>query len=367
MDRTANAKDVFWVAFDDHADKIVGAVLVNWGERLHERFEVVPDEKGLGQLVKKLKSYQGEVRCVYEAGPCGMMLQRRLTKEGIRCDVAAPSLTPVQTGNRVKTDRRDAKKLVFLHRAGTLTLIHIPDEKREALRDLVRAREDAVEDLRQARNRIGKFLLRQGHRYRGKNTWTQAHWAWIRAIRLPHELSQQALEAYLLSVTDSQDRLARLDQQVSDAAAAYESIVSRYATLRGIDRLSAITVYAELGDLKRFPTAPELMSATGLVPSENSSGNSTRRGGITKTGNAHVRRILVEAAWHARHRPNVGTAVRRRRENQPAEVLKIAREAEARLHRKFTRMVWQNKRSTVAAVAVARELAGFLWAIGQTL
>ena len=364
---TAIERDVFWVGFDDHADKVVAAVLVNNEERIHERFEVVPDEKGLRQLIKKLKGYEGEVRCIYEAGPCGFVLQRRLVKEGILCSIAAPSLTPRQAGNRVKTDRRDAKKLVFLYRSGTLTTIHIPDEEQEALRDLVRAREDAVEDGRRARNRLGKFLLRHGYRYRGKTTWSREHWRWIRSIEFEQQHSRQALEAYIAAVIGTEDQLKNLDRQVSEAADACEMVVRAYATLRGIDRLSAVTVHAELGDLKRFSGAPEMMSAVGLVPSENSSGNSQRRGSITKTGNAHVRRVLVEAAWHARHRPAVGEALRRRREQQPAKIVAIAKQADVRLHRKFTGLTWRNKRSTVAAVAVARELAGFLWAIGQAL
>ncbi|HEY2094448.1 MAG TPA: IS110 family transposase [Thermoanaerobaculia bacterium] len=365
--RTAIERDVFWVAFDDHADKVVAAVLMNDEAKLHEWFEVVPDEKGLRQLIKKLKGYEGEVRCIYEAGPCGFVLQRRLAKEGIPCSIAAPSLTPRQPGNRVKTDRRDAKKLVFLYRAGTLTTIHIPDQEQEALRDLVRAREDAVEEARRSRNRLGKFLLRHGHRYRGKTTWSREHWRWIRSIELEQQYSRQALEAYIAAVVGTEDQLKRLDEQVSKAADACEKIVRAYATLRGIDRLSAITVYAELGDLKRFRGAPEMMSAVGLVPSENSSGNTQRRGSITKTGNAHVRRVLVEAAWHARHRPVVGEALRRRREEQPPEIVGIAKQADVRLHRKFTGLTWRNKRTTVAAVAVARELAGFFWAIGQAL
>ena len=184
---------------------------------------------------------------------------------------------------------------------------------------------------------------------------------------MEHDHSTQALELYVAAVIDAEERLKRMDQQVSDAATAYESIVGRYAVLRGIGRLSALTLHAEFGDLKRFGSAPQMMSAVGLVPSEASSGNSERRGSITKTGNAHVRRILVEAAWHARHRPNVGKELRRRREGQPTEVIAIAKRADARLHRKFTRMIWRNKRSTVATVAVAREMTGFLWALGQTL
>lgn len=366
MNRTARTSDVFWVAFDDSADKIVAAVVKN-AEDGEELFEVGTDEGGLRRLIRKLKSYAGELRCVYEAGPCGFVLQRKLSKEGIPCQVAAPSLTPLQSGSRIKTDRRDARKLARLYRAGTLTLIRVPCEEDESLRDLVRAREDAVEDLRQAQNRLGKFLLRHGHRYRGKSTWTQAHWRWIRGLKLDQGYGQEVLEAYVLAVTDAEERVKRLDRHVDQAATKYEPIVSRYAALRGIDRLSALTVHAELGDLKRFPSAPQMMAAIGLVPSERSSGLSQRRGSITKTGNAHVRRVLVEAAWHARHRPNVGPTIRRRREGLPAAVVTIAKEADARLHQKFSRLVWRNKRSTVAAVAVARELAGFLWAIGQTL
>ncbi len=364
---TAVGRDVFWVGIDDHADKIVAVVVRNWDEGVYERLEVTTDAKGLRQFMQKLKSYDGEVRCVYEAGPCGFTLQRRLDHEGISCEVAAPSLTPMQSGNRVKTDRRDAKKIAFAYRGGMLTTIQVPDEEQESVRDLVRAREDAMEDRQQARNRLGKFLLRYGHRYRGKTTWTEAHWRWIRAIRFERSASQHALEAYIAAVVDAEDRLKRLDEQLSEASTRYEAVLRRYAVLRGIDRLSAMTVHAELGDLKRFPTAPQMMAAVGLVPSENSSGKRKHRGSITKTGNAHVRRVLVEAAWHARHRPNVGTALRKRRDGQPPAALAIAKKADARLHRKFTALMWRNKRPTVAAVAVARELAGFLWALGQTL
>ncbi|MDX1584070.1 MAG: IS110 family transposase [Thermoanaerobaculia bacterium] len=357
----------YWVGIDDHADKIVAAVFRDWEKHPSGRIEVTGDEKGRKQLRKKLASYEGEVRCVYEAGPCGLVLYRYLNQHGIRCEVAAPSLTPRKPGNRVKTDRRDAKKLGELYRGGMLTMIHVLDEDQEALRDLVRAREDAVEDLTQARNRLGKFLLRHGHRYGGRSTWTQAHWGWIRAIRFERSHSNEALESYIAAVTDAEQRLAWVNQQVTEASKAYEPIIKRYASLRGIGMLSALTLHAELGDLKRFGSAPQMMSAVGLVPSEASSGKRQRRGAITKTGNAHVRRILVEAAWHARHRPNVSKALRQRRVDQPPEVLRIAKEADTRLHRKFTRMIWQNKRSTVAAVAVARELTGFLWALGQTM
>lgn len=358
---------VYWVGIDDHADKIVVTVLKDWDDAPYERFELGSDEKSLGRLMRKLRAYNGSVRCVYEAGPCGFTLYRRLLASGISCEVAAPGLTPKKSGNRVKTDRLDSKQLAILFRGGMLTAIEVPDERREALRDLVRAREDALESLSVAKNRLGKFLLRHGHRYREGTTWTERHWKWIRAIRFEQEYSAQALESYIAAVENAEAVFRRTTEMVTAAAESVASIVDAYCVLRGIDRLSAITIYSELGDLRRFRTAPQMMAAVGLVPSESSSGNSERRSGITKTGNAHVRRILVEAAWHARHRPNVSRRLRDRRANQPEERIRIAREADTRLHRKLRKMIWRRKRPTVAVIAVARELAGFVWAIGQTL
>jgi transposase len=363
--KKSTSKDRYWVGMDDHAATIVVAVLRNEEGTPAERFTVSNDEKGQKELIKRLRALKGEVRCVYEAGPCGYGLQRRLIKAGIACDVAAPSLTPQRPGRRVKTDRRDALKLAEMLRGQMLSMVTIPDVEREALRDLVRAREDASEDLLRARNRLTRLLLRHEQQYREGNRWTRAHWRWIHAVKLEQPHSQQTLANYITVVTSCMDRVDALTKLLKTAAEAHQQVISRYCALRGVDWLTALTIYAELGDLRRFLSAPALMDAVGLVPSEDSSGPRQKRGAITKTGNAHVRRVLVESSWHARHYPRVGEKLKKRRQNAPAEVIRIAEKAEARLHRKFSRMIYRNKRSTVAAVAVARELTGFLWAIGQ--
>jgi transposase len=362
---SSTSKDRFWVGMDDHAATIVVAVLRNEEAAPAERFTVSNDEKGLKELIKRLQALKGEVRCVYEAGPCGYGLQRRLMKVGIRCDVAAPSLTPQRAGQRVKTDRRDALKLAEMLRGQMLTMVTIPDIEREALRDLVRAREDAVEDLLRARNRLSRLLLRHGLQYREGNRWTRAHWRWINAVRLEQGHTQEALNNYITVVNSCADRVEALTKLLKTASEEHAQVIGRYSALRGVDWLTAVTIYAEFGDLRRYGNASSLMSAVGLVPSEDSSGPRQRRGAITKTGNAHARRVLVEAAWHARRPPKVGETLRKRRQNLPAEVVRIAEKADGRLHRKFTRMIYRNKRSTIAAVAVARELTGFLWAIAQ--
>lgn len=359
------SKDRFWVGMDDHAATIVVAVLRNEEAAPVERFTVSNDEKGRRELIKRLKALKGEVRCVYEAGPCGYGLQRQLMKAGFVCDVAAPSLTPQRRGERVKTDRRDALKLAEMLRGQMLTMVTIPDVEREALRDLVRAREDAGEDLLRARNRLSGLLLRHGLHYREGNRWTRAHWRWINAVQLEQAHAQEALVNDITVVQRCIDRVEALTKLLHTAAEEHPEIIGRYSALRGVDWLTALTLYSEFGDLRRYGRASSFMSAVGLVPSEDSSGPRQRRGAITKTGNAHARRVLVEAAWHARRQPTVSETLRKRRKNVSAEAVRIAEKADGRLHRKFTRMIYRNKRSTVAAVAVARELAGFIWAIGQ--
>jgi transposase len=323
------------------------------------------DERGHKELIKRLRELKGDVRCVYEAGPCGYGLQRRLQKAKIHCDVAAPSLTPKRPGRRVKTDARDALHLADMLRSNSLIMVRIPEVEREALRDLLRAREDAVEDVVRARNRLSRFLLRHEQHYRTGNRWTLAHWRWIRSIKLEQKYAQATLDEYITAAESRKDRVDALTKLLKGAAEEHDAVIGRYCALRGVDWLTALTIYAELGDLRRYTRAPGLMGAIGVVPTEDSSGPNQRRGSITKTGNAHVRRVLVESAWHARHPVRVGEKLRKRRENLPAEVVRIAQKADARLHRKFSRMIYRNKRSTVAAVAVARELSGFLWAIAQ--
>lgn len=356
-----------WVGLDWHADSVVGSVFAATGSEPLERLEGVPDARGLARLMRRLKGFGGDVRCVYEAGPCGYEPQRALTRAGIACAVAAPSLIPRRPGDRVKTDRRDADKLGRLYRAGELTLVAVPDEGQEALRDLVRAREDAKVDLLRRRHRLGKFLLRYGYRYRDGEAWTQRHWGWIRSIHFTQPHAQAVFEEYQAAVVEGLEQVARFDRLLEQAVHDPElaSKASCFQALRGVATRTALTVIAEVGDLRRFAKASQFMGATGLIPSEHSSGEKRRQGAITRTGNAHLRRVLVEAAWHYRHRPGPSRDLARRRQGQPLAVLAIARKAEARLHRKYQRLIQRGKRSTQAVVAVARELAGFIWAIAQ--
>lgn len=356
----------FWVGLDVHADVVKGSVFGGEGWEPVDRFELVPDEKGLRGLVRRLRSF-GQVRCVYEAGPCGYSLQRYLSGVGIVCEVAAPSLIPRRPGDRVKTDRRDADKLGRLYRSGQLTMVAIPDQQQEGVRDLVRAREDARVDLLRRRHRLSKFLLRRGYRYRQGTAWTQRHWRWIDSLGFADPHAQAVLEEAKQAVQEQIERVRRFDQLVEQASERTENApkVNRYKVLRGVSTTTAMTVLAEAGDLRRYRRASQFMGSTGLVPSEHSSGGRRRQGAITKTGNAHLRRILVEAAWQYRHRPTPGARIRARRKGQPEPVLAIARRADFRLHRKFRRLLARGKTSGQAVVAVARELAGFFWALQQ--
>lgn len=353
-----------WVGMDVHADKIVVAVYHEREQEAREEWELIPDERGLGRLVKKLRALSGKVRCIYEAGPCGYMLQRFLTRKRIICDVAAPSLIPRKPGDRVKTDRRDARKLGRLYRSGELTTIAVPDMRQEALRDLVRAREDVQEDLVRRRHRLSRFLLRHGHRYRQGQAWTQRHGEWMRKIRFVDAPPQAVLDEYLTGLEEAIQQLQRFNEWIEQAAQepAYQGVVQRLKALRGVSTLTALTVVSEVGDLRRFLSAPAFMASIGLVPSEYSSGSQQRRGSITKAGNAHLRRVMVEAAWHYRHRPGPSRTLQQRRAGQPAEVIAMAKRAEQRLNLKYRKLVGRGKRP---AVAVARELAGFIWAVGQ--
>src|SRR4030042_4132861 len=271
-------------------------------------------------------------------------LGRFLETKRIHCDVVAPSLIPKKPGDRVKTDKKDAEKIPRSHRMGDLPAIHVPTPAQEALRDLLRAREDANEDLVRRRHRLQKFLLGQGRRFEGKS-WTRDHWRWIRAQKFEYRNSETVLCEYIAAI---------------DIVPA----IARLKALRGVDTLTAMTILSELIDLNRFDSPRKLMGFVGLVPGEYSTGGKQWRGSITKSGNSHVRRVLVEAAWHYRHSPRTpGAAIKKRREGQTPEVIETARKAELRLYKKFRRLVRRGKNTTVAATAVARELAGFVWAI----
>jgi transposase len=310
---------------------------------------------------------EGAVVFVYEAGPCGYEVQRQIEGLGGECAVVAPGLIPKRAGDRVKTDRRDAEKLARLWRAGELTAIRIPSREEEAGRDLLRVREDVLEDRLRARHRLGKFLLRQGRVYRESCAWGQTHRAWLQGQRFPWPALQQSFEAFLRAVEESEARLATLDQQVEDLAQRepYRGMVCALRCLKGIETLSALTLAAEVQDFRRFSKASGFMKYTGLVGSVHSSAETTRRGGITKIGNAHIRRVLVEAAWSYRHRNTTSRFLRLRREGCSAAVVQMARKAQDRLHRLYGRLVYRSKPFCVVTTAVARELAGFVWAIGR--
>jgi transposase len=309
----------------------------------------------------------GEVRCVYEAGVNGYHLYRVFQKHGIACDVVAPALTPRKPGDRVKTNRIDARKLATMHRSGDLTSIVVPKEEQEAVRDLMRGREDALEDLQMTRHRLGGFLLRRGLRYRAGKPWTQGHLKWLKGLSFENQHLQQVLEEYRLALDEATERLKRFEVRVEETAEKepYKSLVHLLMGLRGVKVITAMTIIAESVDLKRYLNAPGYMDAIGLVPSEFSTGNKRRQGPITKTGNAHLRRVLVESAWHYRWAPGLSKTMKQRRKDLPAPILEIVRKADQRLHKKYTGLVNKGKSNKIAAVAVARELAGFIWAIGQ--
>ncbi len=353
------------VGLDVHKRDIVVALLKAGQEEVVE-WKVLNEERGIRRLVRKLiEVAPGEIRCAYEAGPCGYVLQRQLLGAGIGCQVVAPSLVPVKPGERIKTDRRDALKLAQHLRAGLLTEVHPPNEDDEAVRDLCRCREDAKEDLMRSRHRLSKMLLRRGLVYRAGRNWTKGHREWFGRLHFERSADQAVFDDYRLALEQLEERIRGLVERRTEVAQSdpYRERVGWLRCFRGIDTVTAMTIIAELHDFARFRSARQLMAYLGLVPSEHSSGQSTHRGPITKSGNRHVRRILVQAAWHYRHRPAVGAILRRRRRGQPAAIIGLADRAQQRLNRRYNRLLLaRRKPSQKAVVAVARELVGFLWA-----
>jgi transposase len=351
------------IAFDQQAATTVAAVLLP-GHRTPVVHSLTSESATIRRFVERLRR-QGPVACCYEAGPCGFELQRALTAHQIPCDVIAPALIPRRAGDRIKTDRRDAGQLAILYRAGALTAIHIPTAQEEAARDLLRCREDIRADLLRARHRLSKFLLRHGRRFTAtKKAWSKRHDTWLRAQTWPIAALDQTHRAYLRAVDEV---LARLRDVETDLRALLtleplQHRVQRLRCFRGIDDLTALTIAAELGDPRRFATAPSLMAFVGLVPSEHSSGSKRAQGAITKTGNAHLRRVLVESAWHDRHHPFVSAALLARQRGAPATVVAHAWTAQQRLHRRYARFAARSKPKQHIVTAVARELSGFVWA-----
>src|SRR5271156_2491967 len=358
---------VRFLGLDVHAATIAVAVAEADGS-VRSLGTIANRAESIRTLVKKLGAVE-QLRACYEAGPTGYVLYWQLAELGVACEVIAPTLVPMKAGDRVKTDRRDAERLARSYRSGDLTAVWVPDAASEALRDLVRAREAAKQDQLRARHRLSKFLLRMGRRPApGMRVWTTLYLAWVRQLRFEQSAQQATLVDYLHEVDHMAERVKRLEQAITEAvklaSPAVREVVKGLQALRGIAEISAVTIMAELGCMTRFEGARQLMGYCGTVPSENSSGQRTRRGGITKTGNAHLRRIVVEAAWSYRHRPAIGHRLRKRLETVPEPIKEIAWKAQHRLHKRYARLAAKGKDKRKIVTAVGRELLGFIWAIG---
>lgn len=351
------------VGLDVHASKVVAAVLdAETGELAH--FRMGGDAAAAAGFCAGLP---GPVRATYEAGPTGYGLARELARRGVQCVVAAPSKIPRASGDRVKTDRRDAEHLVRLLLAGKLHAVRVPGDEEEALRDLVRAREALRVDLMRCRHRLSKLLLRHGIRFDDGRAWTERHRRWLATVALEWPAAQTTLLDAIGAVDALEHRRGQLEREIivllPDSPWRVEA--GRLRCLRGIDTLTAVGLCAEIGDFARFPKAASLMHYLGLTPSENTTGEQRRLGSITKTGSGHARRLLIEAAWHYRKQPTVGKTLTDRQAGQPPEAIAIAWSAQRRLHHVWSRLEQRAKRRTIIAVAAARELAGFCWAICQ--
>jgi len=319
------------------------------------------------KLTKRLNEGGRRLSFCYEAGPCGYGLHRLLSRCGHDCVVVAPSLIPTKAGDRVKTDRRDARMLAKLHRAGELTPIWVPDAAHEAMRDLVRARATAGRVLSKARQHLQSFLLRHEWIYRGTRAWTLAYRRWLTTVRLDHPAQQIVLQDYIHAVQDAEARLARLTGQIEELLPNWTMapVVKALQAMRGVAQIVAVTVVAEVGDFRRFTNARQLMAYLGLVPSEHSSGGSTRRGGITKAGNVLARRVLIEGAWTYRMSARISRKLHDRNEELPTVIRDIAWKAQVRLCGRYRRLAAAGKAKVIVTTAIAREMVGFIWAIAQ--
>jgi transposase len=321
------------------------------------------------KLVSRLAEKYDHLHFCYEAGPTGYGLYRQIQDLGQDCAVVAPSLIPKRPGERIKTNRRDAVSLARLHRAGELTAVWVPDTLHEAVRDLSRARETAMEDLRRKRQQVTSFLLRQGRSYAGRTTWSGRHRRWLAEQTFDHPEHQLVLQEAVDTAKEAEARLDRLGAALAEIVPTWSMapVVAAYQAMRGVNFLAATTLVAEVGDLRRFDNPAQLMSFLGLVPSEHSTGDTPRRGAITKTGNRRARRVLVEGAWSYRFGARVGRQLLERMTDLPKEVRDIAWKAQVRLCKRYRVLTARGKRTTVVATAVAREMAAFLWAIAQVV
>ena len=358
---------ITYIGLDVHKDTVVVA-MADGGIRgeVREYGRIANTAAALDRLMRKLGDGGVRLRFCYEAGPCGYGIQRHLSTHGHECVVVAPSLIPKRAGDRIKTDRRDAASLARLHRAGELTAVWVPDPGHEAMRDLVRARLDAVHALRRARQQLSGFLLRQGCHY-GRPAWTKLHRRWLASLKFERAVHHLVLEDYVQTVEAAEARRDRLTAQIEAMLPDWTlaPVVAALQTMRGMALVNAATLVAELGDLSRFANPRQLMAYLGLVPSEHSSGTSIKRGGLTKAGNSAARRLLIEAAWCYRFPARVSRELLLRQESQPKPIREIAWKAQLRLCGRYRRLARTGKPANVVTAAIARELTGFIWAIAR--
>lgn len=359
-----------YVGLDVHMKETVVSFAEEGSRRPPVAYGRIPSTpEALRKLVARLSDEGHDLSFCYEAGPTGYGVYRQLRASGHPCIVVAPSLIPRKPGNRIKTDRRDAVSLARLHRSGDLTSVWAPDEEQEAIRDLVRCREDMKRAQQKARQHLGSFLLRHGRIYPGRSKWTQAHSRWLETLRFDHPAQQIVFQEYVDTITACTGRVSALESEMERALETWslEPIVRAQMALRGVALITAMTLAAELGDLTRFDSPRQLMAFVGLVPSESSTGDERRRGAITKTGNSHVRRILVESAWCYRHKARKTAFLQRRAERTTPGVQAIAWKAQTRLCGRYRRLLARGKPKGKVCTAIARELLGFIWAIAWEL
>jgi transposase len=359
-------KRIRYVGLDVHKADICIACATEDGEVRHYG-TIANTSAALDATVRKLVSSGEILYFVYEAGPGGYGIYRHLKASGHACMVAAPSLIPRKPGDRIKTDKRDAVMLARLCRAGELTAVHVPDADDEAVRDLFRARCDAKQMEKIGRQNLLSFLLRIGQQYSGSRYWTKMHWRWLEALSLPYVAQQLALQEYIDTIRQCQARVARYDQMLQQTVEQWKRApeVHKMQTLRGISFLSAVGIVSELGDLRRFRSAKQLMAYAGLVPSETSSGATVRRGGITKAGNRHVRWLLVESAWSYRMKARKSAHLLTRQKEVGSDIVDLSWRAQVRLCGRYQRLLQKGKPKGKIVVSIARELAGFIWALGR--